>query len=231
MARHAETTRWFWLLTVPIAGCMGTLRTPDGADRVRGALWFEDPLQFAGAHRAVVLVTNSRLPCVTDDVEDDPDTVEDEAAAAEVYWRGEVVSAFTREGTVVVGMALYTRQSSWDGDYSVDASAWTGAEELLIYESGVGAAAWYEVQEAALVGSDGLFYQYTPTLLQYDEAVDAPGSIEVTEEGSALDGSFTFTTSNVSGRFRAERCDNEDLYNQALAILQALPFQSPLTSR
>lgn len=211
-------------LAVALPGCMGTLRTPDGADRVRGALWFEAPDAAPGLHAAVVLVTNSRLPCAAPEVEDDPDTPDDEAAAARIYWSGEVVSAFTREGAVVVAMVLYTRLSDWDGAYAVSADPQSGDAWSA---SRAASAAWYEVQEAELVGVDGLFYQYSPTLLQYDDPVDAPGDIEVAVDGETMEGTFSFLSSDVSGRFQADTCDNEALYNVAIRQFEEMATGTP----
>ena len=118
-------------------------------------------------------------------------------------------------------MALFTHLSDWDGAYVVDANAGRADTDLL-GEPRVAAAAWYQVQEAELVGVDGVFYQYSPTLVLYDEAVDAPGTIEVAVEDDTLRGAFAFSASNVSGRFRADTCDNEALYNEALRRFQAM---------
>ncbi len=227
-----------------LVGCMGHLKSSEGSDEVRGALWFagrEAVLNGTEApgdatdtpYEMMVLVANSQLPCAPDDVEDDPATGLDEAAAAETFWQAQVSSAFAREGAIVVLLGLYTWSDGLTGDYAITADALQDHLALLASAPRVGFGAWMRVNEAAVDQSDGLFYTYTDTDVDYEAAagVGSAASVDVLgapddelADGERLKGNFNLEPSGMSGGFRAERCDNLTLYTAVLAQVVALQY-------
>lgn len=213
-----------------LMACAGTFHAPDGPEPVRSAVWFdvngmngiEDPRV---PREALLLLLNSTVPCEVPDTEDDPRTgTVDEAAAAEQYWQAQVGSAFTREGALAVALGLFTYEGDWEGRYDIDATALSDAVTLLGGTSRVGYGAWYRVDESVVEDSDGVYFTYTPVDFAYDPAVAAPAWINVSERDDTLVGNFSFTPTELSGSFRAEPCDNQDLLDILLAQIVRLRY-------
>ena len=228
-----------WL--VVLTGCMGTLRSAEGPDEIRGALWFagrEGALNGTSIGsgddtpvEALTLLANSTLPCRADDVADDPETGIDEAAAAKSYWQAQVAAAFTREGAILVLLGAYTWSDSLTGDYAVSASALENHLDDLATEPRVGFGAWMRVNEAKVDDSTGLFYSYTDTDVDFDPgagssstlSLDVLGQPATLADAETMTGQFDLQPSGMSGHFRAERCDNDALYTALVA--QEVAFQ------
>lgn len=220
-------------LLLMLVGCGPRFYTEAGPEPIRGAVWF-DPLQVAGdpdeaggaPRQRLVVLTNSPLPCAPAELENDPDTpTVDEAAAAILYWEGQVHSALNREGALAVGLGLYTWEDDFSGEYAVRADASTNAEAWLVEATHVAAGAWYRVDEAAVEEVDGIFYTYLPVELSYDVAVAEPAWVRVDEDdGTTLRGEFSFEPTELSGRFVADRCENASLYQGILSALVALRY-------
>lgn len=225
-----------------LTGCLGTLRSSEGSDLVRGALWFAgregvlNGSETSGAdtpNQALVLLANSQLPCAPDDVEDDPETGLDEAAAAKQFWQAQVASAFSREGAVVVLLGLYTWSDTLTGDYAVSPDALQEHLTLLASEPRVGFGAWMRVNEAEVEETSGLFYTYVDTDVDYEAAADETSSVSFTvagglerevRDGERASGEFQLEPSGMSGTFHAERCDNDTLYTAVVAQVVALQY-------
>ena len=210
-------------LLVLLLGCgPGVLATPDGREPLRGALWFRDRGVASAAvvpHRHLVLLTNSPLNCWPELLEDDPDTAEDEAASALLYWQGEIAAAFTREDARAVVLALYSRSSRLDGEYALTEDGLRDPTTALSADERAGFGAWLHVIEASVDELDGLFYAYTPVEVAYNRAVQAPASADVRRDDDRITGEFAFTNDHWSGRFEAGSCDNDDLFNQVLQLV------------
>lgn len=220
------------MLVVLLAACGPRFHTDDGAEPVRGALWF-DPVTVSGStadpgvapKQRLVVLTNTPMPCDPLELENDPDTpAVDEAAAAILYWEGQVYSALNREGALAVGLGLYTWEDDFTGAYDVQSDASVNAEAWLVGTTHVAFGAWYRVDEASVEEVDGIFYTYAPVEVSYDVAVAAPAWVEVEDDGDDLSGSFSFEPTELSGRFRATRCDNSTLYQGILGALVALRY-------
>jgi hypothetical protein len=213
-----------------LTGCSGVLRSSEGREPIRGAIWFEDvSLSVAGGvpNQDVVLLTNSPMSCWPEVTEDDPSTDEDEAASASVYWSGEVTAAFTREDARVVFLALYRRTGTVDGAYTLLEEARPDPGSALGQYERTGWGGWLHVVESRVDDLDGLFYDYQPVEVVYNLAVQAPAEAEVARRDDAIDGTFAFHNDHLSGSFTAESCDNDVLFNQ---IVQAVSSFGSLTS-
>ena len=204
-------------MLLALLGCMGSFHGADGPEPVRSALWFDvnDLLGDTDPHvprQALLLLLNSTLPCEAPAVDDDPATpTVDEAAAAIQFWDAQLSTAFVREGALAVALGLYTYEPDWEGDYDLDADAFLGATTLLSGTSRVGYGAWIRVDEAVVDEADGVYFTYTPTVWSFGASVPAPAWINVREHGTTLSGDFSFTPTELSGSFRADKCDNSSL--------------------
>lgn len=225
-----------------LTGCLGTLRSSEGSDLVRGALWFAgregvlNGSETTGAetpNSVLVLLANSQLPCAPDDVEDDPETGLDEAAAAKEFWQAQVASAFSREGAVVVLLGLYTWSDALTGDYAVSPDALEDHLSLLSSEPRVGFGAWMRVNEAEVDETSGMFYSYVDTDVDFEAGADetsamsfsvAGGLDHEVRDGERASGDFQLQPSGMSGTFHADRCDNDTLYTAVIAQVVALQY-------
>ena len=206
-----------------LAGCMGALRTEDGADRIRGALWFADDAD--GPTETLVLLSNSALPCAAEDTPDDPETGLDEQAAALQYWQAQAASAFTREGAIVVMLGLYTWNTAQQGDYALSADGLEQHLSLLEASPRVGFGTWLRVLESEVTESNGVFSNYTVTDLDFEAAAAAPSHATLDERaGERLSGDFDLGSSGISGDFHAEHCDNPALYTAVFNEVVALHY-------
>lgn len=213
-----------------LLACTGNFHSDTGQDAVRTALFFdvntlEGVTNPAVPRELLLLLLNSTVPCRAPEVENDPDTDIDEAAAAVQYWQAQVYTSFSREGALAVAMGLYTYEPDWDGAYTFHTEAFTGARDLLQGETRVGFGAWYRVDEAVLTDADGVYYTYSPTQVSFQAAVDEPAWLNVaTADTEHLSGSFSFTPTELSGNFRAAACDNRDLLDALLAQVVQLQY-------
>lgn len=217
-----------WLLL----GCIGHFSSDAGREPVRAAWWF-DPRQVTDTpgspgeapRQRVVLLANSPLPCAAEAVENDPDTPDvDEAAAAALYWQQQAYAALHREGALAVALGLATWEEDFSGRYAIEADAASAAEALLVSTTHVAWAAWFRVDEASVVSTDGIFYTYELETVSFDAAVAAPAWAEVEEGDDALAGHFSFEPTALSGSFRAEGCDNAELYRYLMGALVTLAY-------
>ncbi len=229
------------MMSLLLLGCLGTLRSASGEDEVRGALWFagrEGDLTGTDASattpvEALVLVSNSSLPCAPESVVDDPSTGIDEAAAAKEYWQQQVASAFQREGAILVLLGAYTWSDSLTGDYTVAPTALEDHLTELATTPRVGFGAWMRVNEAAVDDSSGLFYAYRDTSVDVDPGAGKTSTVTLDvlghpadelADGVTLSGSFDLEPSGMAGDFRATRCRNDALYTAVVAQEVALQY-------
>lgn len=147
-----------------LLGCVDTFTTPEGDERVRGALWIEAPLAN-NPDDALVIVSNSVIPCVAEEVADNAGTPADETAGALQWWEAQIASAVTREGTVLLALWLSggTTKSAFDVGPDADTLS-----------SGVG----YRVIESVLEARDGPYFYYQVTESELDGALSGTVSLE-----------------------------------------------------
>lgn len=202
------------LVALSLLGCTGVLRSSAGNEDVRGALWFPDAPLFTGVvpHAGLVVLANSPMSCEPEAAEDDPTTDTDEAAAALVYWKEELISAYTREDALVVFLGLYSPTAEWDGTYELSAEAWDDPASAMFASERAGFGGWMRVDEASVEALDGMFYVNTPTQVSYDKSVDAPASATIEEKEGVVRGEFAFSENNLSGRFRADACTSDTIW-------------------
>ncbi len=169
------------------------MTTPDGEERVRGALWLEAP--FGNEASAIGVVTNSVLPCEAE-VSDDPDTVTDESAEALGWWGDTVEAAMAREGSVVVVMFL----ANASGDYALG--------------TGGAPAAAYRVDESSWTSDGRQVDAYTlDDARRGDATVDASGDTQVLVD---------FAFDGWAAAVPLDRCDNDRLVNAVLGLYYAM---------
>jgi hypothetical protein len=211
------------LTLLTIAGCMGTLRSDEGADRVRSALWFSGNAD--GPTETLVLIANSALPCAPEDTTDDPETGLDEQAAALQYWNAQVASAFSREGAIVVMLGLYTWTPAVEGDYALTEEGLAQHLSLLEASPRVGFGAWLKVIESEVTETNGIFSNTTATEVDFDAAAASPSHATLDErDGERLSGEFALEPAGVAGSFHAEQCSNSDLYTAIFTEVVALQY-------
>ena len=173
-----------------LLGCTDTLTTPDGDERVRGALWIDAPVTGSEAD-AIVLVSNTPIPCEADEVPDDPNTPADETAGALQWWEAQLTTAATREGSVILAFWLFN--AVVDADFTIDSSRDEG-----------GWAVGYRVVEAALEARDGPYFFYT---VEDDETEwDLAGDVSVVKGDESVQ--VTADLGEWATEVDAERCDN-----------------------
>ncbi|MBM4389597.1 MAG: hypothetical protein FJ090_00635 [Deltaproteobacteria bacterium] len=157
---------------------MGTLQTPDGPERIRGAVVLDDPFDEADA--SLVVVTNSPLPCEAD-VADDPATTRDEEAEALAWWADGVEAAAAREGAVVVAFVL----PGGDGEFDIGGA---GAYWLA-----------YRVIESGWEDGERVIYEY-------EDDRRATGTATLAAGGDTID--VSFEVGDWSGSVSAPPCDS-----------------------
>lgn len=173
-----------------LLGCSETLTTPDGEERVRGALWIEAPFA-SNPDDALVIVSNSPIPCSAEEVADNPGTPADETAGALQWWEAQLATAATREGSVLLALWLHegAKESSFTLGLGVDGTS-----------AGVG----YRVVESALEARDGPYFYYTVTENDVDRAL--VGTVEV--EKSDLGVHVVAELEDWAAEVTAEPCEN-----------------------
>lgn len=169
------------------AGCapsLGTLSGPGWREPVRTAWYATDVVD--GAPHAVVLLSNSALPCATPDAFGDPDALTSFLVAA------------CREDARHVLLELYDRDGTWAEVYPgvTDADA-----ADLDARPRVAGARYYAVLEAVLVAGGGLDRRYLATAEERADLGDG-GSVTLAD---GFRGEFGFPE-GLQGEFAAERC-------------------------
>ena len=173
-----------------LLGCIETLTTPEGQERVRGALWIEAPLAN-NPDDALVIVSNSPIPWAAEEVADNAGTPADETAGALQWWEAQIASAVTREGTVLVGL--------WLADGATK-SAFDIGSDTESKSSGVG----YRVVESALEARDGPYFYYQVTESELDG--DLTGTVTLERGETAV--RVTADLGEWAVDAQAEVCEN-----------------------
>lgn len=201
-----------WLIAALGACAPGVIRTPEGSDSLRSALYTVSPSSDPEVDRSVVILANSPLDCDLPDSENPADIEAGES---------ELVSAFTREGARVVIFEMYHLSSaSWTVDFPVTTDAGTYAASGI---QGAASALYWAVYESVVEDKEGLSVTYAPgdgpRDVLYVDPVDEPGEVTLTREIEEEDedddmvGTFRLESLDVSGRFRATRCaDDADVF-------------------
>lgn len=176
----------WWLL----ASCVDTLTTPSGDERVRGALWIEAPL-VSNEEDALVIVSNTPIPCEAEQVADDPNTPADETAGALEWWEAQLGTAATREGSVILALWLTggVTESEFEIDYLGDRDGWAVA---------------YRVVESVLEARDGPYFYYEVS--EWETEQDLSGNVTVVRSEAAV--RVTANLDDWATDAEAERCDN-----------------------
>lgn len=171
---------------------MGTLQTPDGPERIRGALVLEDP--YRSGEGFLVVVANSPLACEADR-HDDQSTVRDEAAEAQAWWADSLDAAAKREGAVVVSFFL----ASLDDEQvlSADANDWAA----------------YRVIESGWVDGERVVYDY-----ELDQRGTGRATGTRPDERFEVD----FEVEGYAGRFTAEGCDEPELVGAIIELYASI---------
>jgi hypothetical protein len=216
------------MLVVLLAGCgMGAFTTEDGPDRVRGALYFEPDstlsLQLYGARQAYVVLANSTLPCWPADGTYDPDGL---VSTEDQYWQAQAATAVVREGARFVAFTVaIDANEDWLGRYALQADAWEpGAMAGYVADEGrVASGAWIHVIESAVEDGAGLNYALSGGITIVEEAheigVPAPAWLEIDRKDTEMAGTFDLAPTELSGAFRAERCENQALLGELSSYL------------
>lgn len=159
-----------------LGGCIGRIWTNQGAEPLHAAL------MMPYGEQKLVALANSYASCESTET-DNPRTQADEAAIGAAWWAGELRTALSREGALVVILIL-----PGPGDWQIGTQA---------------SAAWYRVDEAMMLGQNGLIASYTPTELTLETDV-AGGTIHLND---TAEGDFQLLN-GPEGNFKAENCDN-----------------------
>ncbi len=171
---------------------MGTLQTPDGPERIRGALVLEDPDALGNA--ALAVVANSPVPCEAT-AEDDPATVRDEEAEALAWWADGIEAAAFREGAVVVMFAL--EGFPVEGETPLGSGFWLA----------------YRVNESGWEDGERVLYDYD---------ADPRGSGEATIALAGDEVDIDFEVGEWSASVRAPRCTNAALTGAFAELYRSL---------
>jgi hypothetical protein len=197
--------------------CGGVLHTPWGDEPVLTALYFDE--DTVGAEGATWLIAaNSAVPCEAEEVEDDPDTEEDEEASAEAYWDAQVAASATREGALLV--LIFLDSEGEDGRWAFSEAAWTGGAD----DADAGRALWYHVEEAE-AERDGVVSTSVPTRVEWGVAGEE-GWVELRELGAGLNAAFSLAPEPVTGTFTAQRCASVELAAHAAELVSGLAFEA-----
>lgn len=194
------------LLLLPLltACADGLLRDADGVEQLRTAVYLPSETEDPQVREALVVLSNSPLPCELPETDDPAE--QDEALAR-------LAAGVTREGARLIILSLYQflpsgADQDWAGDYAireaVDSSMATATE-------GVASALYWFVREAAVSDRDGLAISYSYGNSDLDRVfvpeVPEPGEIVLRPGADRLRGSFRFESIDVSGHFDAEACE------------------------
>ncbi len=167
---------------------MGTLQTPDGPERIRGALVVEDP--DSPGDDALVVVANSPIACDVN-VEDDPATTRDEEAEAEAWWADSIAAAAYREGAVVVLLLVEDFLDEGERVLDPDETPWAA----------------YRVHESGWEDGERVIYDY-------DLDRRGVGTAHVAPLGEDIE--LSFDVQGWSASVRAPRCSERALWSALL---------------
>jgi hypothetical protein len=173
--------------------CAQTIRTPDGEERVRSALWIEGP-RAGQPDEAFAIVANTPIPCRPEQVADDSNTPTDETAGAQEWWEAQLGTAITREGAVL--FLIFLREGGTLD--SVNVGPVSNPEGW-----GLG----YRVVEAELQGRDGPYFYYSPTTVNWDARSEGTVELDRNDEFVSINANVGEWIVDVA----AERCDNPAL--------------------
>ncbi len=198
------------MLAWTLLGCAaGSIETPTHDDQLHTA-WYQT-IQSGDDVRMLVALANSDIPCEEPETDDPAQLIRENLA---------IYSSVTRENARIVMLDLYryVLEESWVGHYPVhlDADvAWPSYVNAT--HPHVAGARYRGIDEAEVTTDDGLYRLYEP--VDYvDVVVDAPAEVIISRDREKVWGEFHFDTQDVSGRFRAKRCEHVDLV-QLLALL------------
>lgn len=186
---------------VLLLACAGTLTYDGLTDEARTAMRLVSP----GETTAVYWIANTPVACEPEAVDDDPTTIVDERADAQLWWLAQVNGAFTREDALdVVILATAGTNATYDVYNPM-----TGASDAT-HSAVVG---YYKVREAELSEFSQYWFEYEVT--RSDEGL-AEGSVDVSTDRlvSDLDGDApAFDTPYTI-------CENQTLRNLLSTELQ-----------
>jgi hypothetical protein len=175
----------------------GTIWSPMGTTPLRTALYRVGPRQ--GLDELVLLLSNGELTCGLPGLTD----AEAQSDAIEVLY-----TAACREGAQHVVLRLYSWDGDWLGQFPGAASA--SPDLLSSARREVAGGSFYAVQEAILVNVEGLGRYYAAAESLYLPDLGEGGEIMVEKmDEQALTGWFSFPDDELSGEFRAERCEGD----------------------
>lgn len=180
-----------------LVGC-AEFETPDGTERVRGALWVDGAL--VNADGAFLVVANSPVPCEAEVVPDDPATDADETASAQAWWSAQLQSALTREGAAL--LTLWLGGTAADGgDFSLTSDGW------MRDVPGGGGAVSLRVKESVASSRSGLVYVNQPVDYALDTGLEGDVSAAVADDTAQV----RFDVEGWSGDVELQRCVNPAL--------------------
>ncbi|MFZ5479908.1 MAG: hypothetical protein ACOZNI_24300 [Myxococcota bacterium] len=218
------------MLLATLFACADKIVHEDGEELVRGALFYEIPdpaqtIQFEGGRAAVVVVANSPIPCRPETSENDPTTLQDEAAEAEDYWLLQLGSAFTREGAFVVGFVVFVDPDvEMKGEYHMASAALDDADDLVALHPRLSTGFWLHVEEAGVLDDDeeGGFGAWEVIAQDGEDRLDDPAQLTITAESNEeVSGHFDLDPDEVTGTFTAEVCDNDELMDLVFSVALA----------
>jgi hypothetical protein len=171
--------------------------SPSGPAPLRTALYRLGPRQ--GLDELVLLLSNGELSCGLPGLTD----LEAQSDATEVLY-----TAACREGAQHVVLRLYSWEGEWLGQFPGSDAA--SAEMLSSAQRHVAGGSFYAVEEAILVEVDGLGRFYAAEESVYVPELGDGGQVMVDKmDDRALTGWFSFPDDDLSGEFRAERCEGD----------------------
>ena len=150
-----------------LLACAGTLTYDGQTDVARTAM----RLVSTGEATATFWIANTPVDCAPEEVDDDPATIVDERADAQLWWLAQINGAFTREDALDV-VILATGGTS-------------GTYEVYNPISGVPDAAdaavvgYYKVREAELSEFSQYWFEYEVTR---SDAGVAEGTVDISED-------------------------------------------------
>jgi len=148
-----------------------------------------------------LLISNSELSTCAFDLSD----FENIASGEHEETSQELALMLYREGSRIAFLHLYRfRQDSWEGTYPLSTEPVNTV--LDDREPFAAEAAWWAMLEARVASDNGLIRSYEP--VEYDVEVDVPqGDVQIDRESERFHGRFGLESLDVSGTFKASRCD------------------------
>ena len=183
-----------------LLGCAaGNLSWSEGSAPVMTAWALEQP----GEERdeLYLLISNSELSSCRFDLGD----IEAIDSSSQEETAQELALMLYREGSRIAYLHLYRfRQDTWEGTFPLSSEPVNAV--LDDRDPFAAEAAWWAMLEARVVQDNGLIRSYEP--VEYEVEVDVPaGDVQIDRDGERLHGRFGLETLDVSGTFKASRCD------------------------